>query len=75
MAEDTPLEIIVSFNGGSTKVTTPKTLSQFLEQEKIANRPGMAIAINNAVVPRSKWEETELKMNDSILAITPTQGG
>ena len=75
MAQDTPLEIIVSFNGSSCKVTAPKTLSQFLELEKIANRQGIAIAINNEVVPRAKWEETELKMNDSILAITPTQGG
>ena len=75
MAQDTPLEIIVSFNGDSNKITTPKTLSQFLDQEKITNRQGMAIALNNEVVPRAKWEEIHLKMNDSILAIIPTQGG
>ena len=75
MAQDTPLEITVSFNGDSTKVSSPKTLTQFLEHKKIASNQGMAIALNNEVVPRSKWDETKLKMNDSILAIIPTQGG
>ncbi|WP_274476561.1 sulfur carrier protein ThiS [Mangrovimonas aestuarii] len=36
---------------------------------------GIAVAINNIVIPKYNWTETELKDNDDILIIQATQGG
>lgn len=36
---------------------------------------GIALAINNAVVPRKEWEHRLLKTNDRITIIKATQGG
>ncbi|WP_066218127.1 sulfur carrier protein ThiS [Formosa haliotis] len=36
---------------------------------------GMAVAVNNQVVPKTNWEQTELFENDAVLIITATQGG
>jgi sulfur carrier protein len=34
-----------------------------------------AIAVNYAVLPKSRWAETSLKTGDEIEIITPRQGG
>ncbi len=34
-----------------------------------------AIAVNHRVVPRARWNETELKAGDSVEILTPRQGG
>jgi sulfur carrier protein len=34
-----------------------------------------AIALNNDVLPKSKWADTPLKPGDEIEIITPRQGG
>jgi sulfur carrier protein len=36
---------------------------------------GIALAVNNEVIPKSKWEQFSLQNGDSILAISATQGG
>ena len=36
---------------------------------------GIALAVNNTVVPKTNWENTLLKETDEILIITATQGG
>lgn len=36
---------------------------------------GVAIAINNKVVPRTDWEKSIIKKNDKIILIKATQGG
>lgn len=36
---------------------------------------GIAVAINNKVVFKSKWEETNLEENDEVLIIQATCGG
>ncbi len=36
---------------------------------------GVAVAINEAVVPRSRWADTELRTRDRIEVLVPTQGG
>jgi sulfur carrier protein len=38
-------------------------------------RKGIAIALNNRIIPQSFWAETLLNDKDSILIITATQGG
>lgn len=36
---------------------------------------GVAVALNQSVIPKSLWPTTQLKNNDNILLLTATQGG
>ncbi len=36
---------------------------------------GIAVALNNQVVPRKDWRATPISNHDEILIITATQGG
>ncbi len=36
---------------------------------------GMAIAVNDALVPRTRWENTTLNENDKMLVIKASKGG
>jgi len=36
---------------------------------------GIAVAINNTVVPKLKWDEFFVQETDEILIISATQGG
>jgi len=36
---------------------------------------GTAVAVNDAVVPKTEWEKYELKENDKVIIIKATQGG
>jgi len=36
---------------------------------------GLAVAVNQKVVPKNLWSQTMLQNKDSILLITATQGG
>jgi sulfur carrier protein len=39
------------------------------------NPAGMAVALNDSVVPKSHWETTTLQSNDKILVIKACSGG
>ncbi len=36
---------------------------------------GVAVAVNGEVVPRAKWQGTQLEERDSIELVEPVQGG
>jgi len=36
---------------------------------------GIAVAVNETVVPKAQWDSYELKHNDNVLVIKATQGG
>jgi sulfur carrier protein len=36
---------------------------------------GIAVAINQNIIPKTKWESTLLKDKDSVMIIKATQGG
>ncbi len=38
-------------------------------------RLGVAVAVNAAIVPRSRWSATELADNDDVEIVTAVQGG
>ena len=39
------------------------------------NSKGLAVAINEEVIPKNEWERTILNQNDQVLIIKATQGG
>ncbi|UKB79959.1 sulfur carrier protein ThiS [Chryseobacterium sp. MEBOG07] len=53
----------------------PETLEALLAIELPGKKKGIAVALNNRIIPLSVWAETILNNNDSILIITATQGG
>lgn len=53
----------------------PASLEQLLLSENLKKTKGIAVALNNQVVPQKDWASTSLNTNDTILIITATQGG
>lgn len=54
---------------------THLTVQQLLNMEIPEKQKGIAIAINNTVIPRTDWETKSILQNDNILIIKATQGG
>ncbi|MFL9835203.1 sulfur carrier protein ThiS [Chryseobacterium terrae] len=53
----------------------PENLEALIAMELPEKRKGIAVALNNRIIPQSFWAKTILKNQDSILIITATQGG
>ncbi|OFY85057.1 MAG: thiamine biosynthesis protein ThiS [Bacteroidetes bacterium RIFCSPLOWO2_12_FULL_35_15] len=52
-----------------------QSLSQLFQSLNINVEKGVAVAINNKVLPRTDWEKSIIKKNDKIILIKATQGG
>lgn len=50
-------------------------LSVFLKDQVQHYDTGVALAVNDQIVPRQQWDSYLLKPNDNILIITAVQGG
>lgn len=53
----------------------PLTLVDLVEQLGKAKKTGIAIAVNNSVIPKNNWTKLLLKDQDKVTIITATQGG
>ena len=53
----------------------PENLEVLIAMELPEKKKGIAVALNNRIIPQSFWAETLLNNKDSILIITATQGG
>ena len=51
------------------------TLQQLLQREISGNQQGIAVAINNKIVSKVNWCDTQLADKDEIMIIRATQGG
>lgn len=67
--------ISIKINNETTEIEVNSTLADILKNKDLYVSKGTAIAINNTVVAKSKWETTLLSNNDSILIINASQGG
>jgi sulfur carrier protein len=50
-------------------------LQQLLDELLPERQTGIAVAINNAVVPKTQWSSRILNEKDNIVIISATQGG
>jgi sulfur carrier protein len=66
--------MIVNINNQSQEVSENSSVKSLLEQLDVISI-GIAIAINNKVVSKEKWEQTALQNDDDIVIIKATQGG
>ncbi len=65
----------ILLNNIHTEITNGISISELLGVQQIQAERGVAIAINNTVIPKATWSEYILKENDKITVIRATQGG
>ncbi|MFM7021533.1 MAG: sulfur carrier protein ThiS [Flavobacteriales bacterium] len=65
----------IKVNNEVIEVKSPSTVLDLVQKLKGENFRGIAVALNNTVVPRVQWEKTQLRENDNTLIIQATQGG
>lgn len=62
-------------NDREHEIAAPCTVAALLEALGHAGRTGLAVAVNDEVVPRGLWTERGLSEGDRVLLIRATQGG
>lgn len=65
----------ITINNQLKKVDSEFTIQQLIDLELADKQKGIAVAINNSVIPKTEWAKHFIKANDSILIIKATQGG
>ena len=58
-----------------TLASSDLVLDELITDILSKNGDGIAIAVNDNIIPRQKWGNYRIKENDKILVITATQGG
>lgn len=51
------------------------SVQELLDMEFPNRQNGIAVAIDNEIIPKSNWETTTIQENADVLIITATQGG
>lgn len=51
------------------------SVQELLDVEFPQKQNGIAVAIDNAVIPKSNWSDTFIEEQADVLIITATQGG
>jgi sulfur carrier protein len=65
----------VKFNNQSIELAENTSVLAFVVLQVGDKQNGIAVAVNEAIVPKSKWGKTTLQANDNLLIIKATQGG
>lgn len=61
---------------GETRPYTAATIADLLHSLGIeAARPGLAVAVNGRIVPRSRWAAAAIAAGDEVDVVRPAQGG
>jgi len=50
-------------------------LLELADKHGFKDKTGVAVAVNESVIPKSEWQNYILNQNDAVLIITPAQGG
>ena len=64
----------VYLNNKEIELENNSTLMYLLEQSNLI-KPGIAVAVNNSVVKKTKWDDYFLNDNDKITIIEAVCGG
>jgi sulfur carrier protein len=67
-------EMEISVNN-EPKIIHNKALSALIKELLGDNPKGIAVAVNQTIVPKSEWNSTSLREKDAVLIIKATQGG
>lgn len=66
---------MISINDKIYPLNVSVGLAELLHSLNIVADRGMAIAVNNVVVPKDHWSGFKVNKNDKIILIKATQGG
>ena len=69
------VEVTIVLNGESRTVAGSSVFALLESLEIPAHQKGTAVAVNERVVPRARWPETELCDGDVVEIIRAAQGG
>jgi sulfur carrier protein len=67
------MEILV--NNEHCELPASGFLEEALIHLKMESRKGIAVSVNQQIIPRIKWKETILNEGDKIVIIEASQGG
>ena len=66
----------IKLNNTELTISNQETaLVPLLKAKKMYYDRGIAVAINDVIFPKEKWESYQIQDKDNILIITATQGG
>lgn len=66
----------ISVNGVEKAASTASTIAELLAAENVDPAARfLAVAINGAVVPRSKWDGAAINPGDAVEIVSPAPGG
>ena len=65
----------ITLNGISIELLSESLTDCLMEQNIDITKKGVAIAINNTVIPRAIWIDQILNDGDSVEVVRPFQGG
>lgn len=65
----------IYINNHLREVNNQKTISQLLIELQLSQSKGIAVAVNNEVIPKKSWENHSVCENDRVTVIKATQGG
>ncbi len=66
---------MIFINDEEYSYSEEKNLISVLRELDLVTLQGIAIAINNAVIPKAEWGNYTVKDDDKIIIIKATQGG
>lgn len=75
MSSSVAAQITVYINDEARLFSASSTLLDALQELGLADRKGVAIAIDDSVVPRIHWRQRRLASGERVLVIQATQGG
>lgn len=65
----------ITVNNEPLQISDTCSITQLL-QDHVQQKPeGIAVAVNQSVIPKSEWENTFIASGDTIILIKATQGG
>ncbi len=75
MADVDAHTLMVSINGTDAVLAEPTIAAAMLHSGVALETRHVAVAVNEAVIPRAAWESTTLAVGDRIEIITAVAGG
>ncbi len=65
----------ILINGQATDMPDNSTITSVLQHIEQHHTGGIAVAINDMVVPKSQWSDSQISDGDKVLIIKASQGG
>jgi len=65
----------ITFNNQVREIEPPTSILYILNNWIGEKQKGIAVAVNDIVIPKAQWESYQLQQNDAVLVIKATQGG